>query len=634
MPTCKPTDEGKRLIRAMARAQLEMGATDAHAVIDAIHEGIRDFAPMDKGEIAAIVGGFEDIPKAKATRSELQERLTQLRRELRAEFGPGRPEAVAAAKNARRQNEIRKQIAKLDEQIKTGDFRKETRPKPEYDEETLRLQADLERSRAKADWEERQIEFRHASPVKRAATFAASLYRASILAGISVFEHLAGASAWRLVSTLFEDAFWSGARHFPGLKNLDERALIEGGGFEARAHLAGLRDTFSAQTLRDMRDKMTKGASDRQILYGGKLEHQSHFPLLDVIGHSHDAIKTPLERYAYARAYVRGNKNLRKSLARQGKDADAVDRSMATDSAQAMLNLKAYEESQAAKLQGNNRLVNEYNALLKKAEASGDFGALVAGLARIETPILKIPFNYAAESFSYFPLIGTAKAISKSRSIGERVARGGVEMTSDEADYIVRQIKKQGVGAGAAAIGFFSYLNFGGLWRPGHGPSNPKVATGDVKVGDTDITHHWTHSPFENNFQMGATVAYIMREDAAKAAKDKRADSPLVDALDGLGQAATAMLLDVPVFDLPKDIGKMAAGQWRSLFGEKARGFIPAEIGRQAKEHDLDAHGKPVKRKPSTFAQELEMSIPGHGIGPIPGRLDVPIEKPKHKKSE
>jgi len=631
MPTCHPTERARQIIRGMAKALLEDGLTDAHAIVDAIHARIRDFAPMDKGEIAAIVGGFEDIPKPKPTRSDLQERLMQLRRDLKAAYGKG-PDAL---KNERRQAQIRKDIAAINERIAKGDFAKPQRVKLIYDEATHKLQVELEAARMKADEAVRKLEFQTKSPLQKGLILTAGVQRAAILAGLSVFEHLAGASAWRLVSTLVEDAFWGVGRHLPGLRRLDELAEMEGGGLGLGTHARGLRNAFladaeipglSKNVLREMWDKLARGASDRTLLYGKV--HESPYPWLEYIGRTHDMIKTPIERYAFTRAAIRTGKNLRRQMARQGKSTDVIEKALQTDSAQVAIYAKAYEESQAAKLQGKNAVADAYQRGLRNMERSGDIGAVAAAIARTETPIVKIPINLARETASYVPGGGAAMALSKARSVQQRVKMGGISMTPEEADYIVRSLKKQAVGIGLGTIGFLFYQNFGGLYRPSHKPPTSERGYGDMKIGDFEVSHHLTHSAFVNAMQMGAMVHYVMGEDRKWAASHGEVDSEWSDVLDGITQAIGTVVYDLPFIDPVKQLEKATSGRGSEVAGDKLRQFIPAEINKRAREGDIDPKtGKPTKRYPRGIKEELELAIPGL-------REKVSSTPPRKKKTE
>jgi hypothetical protein len=610
MAKCVPTEKAKQIIRAMAKAQLEAGLTSTDDILDAIHAAIADFAPMDKAELADIVSGFGQVRKA--TKTELQERLSQLKRDLRETYHPTidkqpkppkAPGAEDAAHNLARQKSIQKQIDKITEQLRTGDFTKDVprRLKQPYDKETQRLQADLERARGEADRALRKIEYQAESVLFRGMTFAQSLMRASILSSPTVFAHLAGASAWRLFSTVLEDAVGSGLRFMPGIRDIDRMAMVEGGGFGARSHAAGLGGAFSKDTVRDIKDKLVRGMSDRQALYGRKGEHESNYPMLELFGHMHDAIKTPIENYAFARANFRVNQNMRAKLARQGMNPDEIDRAMVTDSMQSLVNGLAYAESQAAKLQGENKFVDWVNQGLRTLDKHGGTAGQVASAAlRFQMPIMKIPTNMVVEIGSYG--VGTLKAVETYLRTGR-----GASMTPAQADYFMRNLKKGTVGPVLFGLGWMAYENMGGMYREGHKPPNKDLGYGDMQIGDTEVNHHWTHSPFVGVIQAGALAHYAFDEDRAKEG------SVLGSTLDGAFQATGALVNDLPFIEGPKTLLEATEGGRRTekFFGTSARQFIPGAVQWTARQMDSDAEGHPNPRKPQNFTDELKVGIPG-----------------------
>lgn len=634
MTDCQPTDTAKRIIRAMAKAKVEAGMTDAHDIVDAIHAAIAEHTPLSKPEIADIVSGYG--VKRQATRTELSERLSQLRRDLKASF---HPDAPAAAKNAARQRAIKAEIARINEQIAKGDFSKApARPKFAYDETTQKMQADLMHARHAADLAKQRIAYKAQPRVYRALSFMSALGRASVLFGTGVFKHLFGASAWRLVSTLAEDVAGAGMRFM--LPEIDRLAKVEGGGFGAGGHIAGLKGAFSKQTIKDMWDKLAKGASDRQMLYGHT--HEMNHPWLEMVGKLHDAIKTPIENYAFGRAYWRQSQNMGRELTRLGKTPDQIDKIMALDSTHAALSLRAYEESLAAKLQGKNKLADAITGKIGAMEQSNHpYSRLGAAFLRQNMPIVKIPINLARETVEYAlgGFIAGGKAIEAARAVkmGERA----IAFTPEDADYILRAIKKNAVGLALIGVGYSQYQHFGGLWRNAHAAPNKNLKYGDVSFDGKTVEHHWLHAAPWSLMQAAALFHYVQDEDEAKARKEHDYGNHTTrDAIDGLAQVSGSIALDLPFAGTARGMIEGAGGGkgLQHYLGGLGRQYIPQGVQQYAREHDLDARGEPVTRKPQTYAQEIEEGIPGHGFdtpfGRVPGRLDVPDHNPTHKRSQ
>jgi hypothetical protein len=613
---CNPTPEAKRLLRAMAKAQLEMGVTDAHAIVDAIHARIADFAPMDKGEIADVISGFGQKAEKTLTKPELQQRMGQLKKELRAAFH-------GSTKDATRQAAIKKEIARIEEQLKSGNFSKATRAKPEYDAKTQALQADLERARTKADMAMRKLQYQSKSKLYRATTLALNIGRAFILSSPTVFAHLAGASFWRLMGTLVEDTAGAAWRLVPKFSEIDQLAMVEGGGFQAGAHAAGLKAAFSKQTLKDIKDKLLKGQSDRQALYGKKGEYWTPHPMLEVMGHIHDSIKTPIENYAFERAITRVATNTRARMVREGMSADAIDKAFTTNTLQTQMAAMAYAESQAAKLQGANKLVDWINETFGRMDRSGAAGQGGSALLRSQMPIVRIPTNLVKEGVELVAGVpmGLVKGFLADVS----------KMAPADADKIMRLLKKGTIGPALLAIGWYGYEHMGGLYREGHKPPNRKEGYGDIGP----LSHHWLHAPIGDVAQMGALAHYVYNEDQTYGRKHHDPHSGAESALQAIVQAGGAFAFNIPLIEGPKALVEATHGgkglqHWE---GAMARQYLePGALQFAARQSDTDAAGETVKRYPRNLAQELEMGIPGHGLGPIPGRKDVPTKPPRLRR--
>lgn len=608
MAKCSPTERAKQILRAMAKAQLEAGVTDAHAIIDSIHARIQDFAPMDKAEIADTISGFGQV-RGTNTRSELQQRMGHLKKDLRQAYH-GNP------KDAARQTQIKKSIADIEQKIKSGNFAKSERVKPQYDEKTQALQADLERAKTKADFAMRKLEYQSKSPLYRATTAALALGRAFILSAPTVFEHLAGASFWRLASTLVEDVGGSAWRMLPKVSDIDRMAMVQGGGFQAGAHAKGLGAAFSRQTLKDMKDKLFKAQSDRQALYGNKGATFTPYPMLEVVGRIHDVIKTPIENYAFERAITRVATNTRAKLARDGLSSDDIEKAMTTNTMQTQMASLAFAESQAAKLQGANKLVDWMNETFRRMDRQGFMGQAGSALLRSQMPILRIPMNLIKEGIQI-----TAGA---PMGIVQTFLADLSKMTPGEADKIMQNLKKGTIGPALLAIGWTGYEGMGGLYRSGHKQPNPNEGYGDVG----GVSHHLLHAPVNDVLQMGALAHYAYDEDRKYARQHGEHTAKLSSFLDALIQSGGAFLMDQPLVEGPQALVEATHGgkglqHWAGQMGRQYT--EPGALQWEAKREDVNASGKPNPRKPQSFGQELEMGIPGL-------RQNVPAKPPRLRK--
>lgn len=577
----------------MAREKLREGHTDAHDVLDAIHAEISEHTPLWKNEIADIIR--EQLPRAES-KPAVQSQMSRLKAELDTLYPrAGKDDGRSAA----RMKQIQKQIAENQRRIDTGDFSKPSRAKPQYSEEVQKAQADLERSRRAVKRELKRIEYSSQSKLQKGAQVATATMRAFILSSPTVFEHLLGASFWRLASSVAEDAVGAIWRHVPGIKGIDQKAMVEGGGFQAGAHAKGLKAAFSMDTLRAMKDKVVQGMSDRQALYGKKDDNWTPHPMLEIMGHLHDAIKTPIENYAFQKALTRATNNTRAKLERQGMSPEDVEKAMVSHSVVAANTGLAYAESLSAKLQGENKFVDWINQSLSRLERSSTTGAVTGAAIRSQIPILRIPANLFKEGIEL--QAGIPRAFAKWYSTK------GKEMTGAQADYIMRNLKKGTIGPALLAIGYLGYQSFGGMYREGKKPMNKELGYNDMKIAGHEVSHHWTHSPIGSVLQVGALMHQVMNEDRKKA-------TPLgMKILDAAFQSEGAFAKDLPFLEAVSNFNAVTSGEkgMQRVGGNLARQYTePALLQWIARQRDTNAQGEPIKRKPRNFTEEMKVGLP------------------------
>jgi ribosomal protein S18 acetylase RimI-like enzyme len=153
--------EGKLtiLIGKMARNRVRAGATDAAQLVDDIHAAIKDsIEGITKRDIRDAISGYGVEPKGDK-RSEDAKRLAQIRAELKSLSKTEDVEAGRrlSARDSARQKQLEKQEADLTRRMKTGDFERPERNKPQYTRETYekekavkQLKADFEKMRYRA----------------------------------------------------------------------------------------------------------------------------------------------------------------------------------------------------------------------------------------------------------------------------------------------------------------------------------------------------------------------------------------------------------------------------------------------------------------------------------------------------
>jgi hypothetical protein len=599
MAGCEPSDEVRRIIRAMARAKVEEGFTDAGAIVDEIHEAIKDHTPLWKGEIADIIAGVGQ-PKRQATKSELQAKMEQLRRDLKATYHPSQPKTPKTpeqAANERRQAAIRRQMAEIQEALRTGNFDKR-RPTIADDRETQDMRQQLAVAKREADKALADIARKNRTPTQKALETMGAMYRAAILSGYTVFEHLTGASLGRFLTAPLEELAGAGLHHVPGLRAISEGAPTEGGASSAQALKQGYLKIVSGETGKAIRDKLVRGYSDRQALYDKHVDYGAHW--LSLLGHLHDAIKTPVEQFAFYKALHTVNAKMRRDLERAGKSPDEIDAELTREYTMARNGALAYAYSKAAKLQGDNWLVDMVNGAVRQLATKGPVGKGAAGLARLTMPILRIPTNFAKETSEYALGLGNALATA--------IYHHGEEFTPEINDHIFRNLKKGLVGAALAPLFWIIASSMGALYDDKRRKKGGEPEYGDIRTPVGTLSHHMLHIPLIEFGQMIALTKRIAMHDAGKVDKKTGEVTPAIEAAaNGALRSAVALGRTLPF--VPDDI----AGALRdtkglgNYTGKLAAGFIPQAVQQAARGLDPDK----APRRPQGFAQQLEAAIPG-----------------------
>src|ERR1700761_107964 len=543
MSGCQPSDDVRRIIRAMAHAKVEEGYTDANAIVDEIHAAIQDHTPLWKNEIADIITGIGQ-PKRSGTKTELQQRLQKMRQDLKDAYHPkAPPKSPEERRNTQRQNYLKKQIADLEAQIRSGNFDKPKVAPIADDKVTQKLRLDLAAAKREADKAMAKIQRANRTPLQKTVDTMAELYRASILSGYTVFEHLTGASIGRFLTAPLEELAGGLLHHVPGVRGISEKAPTEGGGLNLQALSQGYKNIVSKETGRAMWDKVARGYSDRQALYDKHADYDSAF--LSIIGHLHDAIKTPVEQFAFYKSLTNINAQQRRQLEKAGKTPTQIDDELSNEYTQARNSTLAYGYSKAAKLQGHNWLVDLIQGAIRNVSTKGSEGKVVGGLAKLSMPIIRIPTNFAKETAEY--ATGIPHAIVEAIYHGDKV-------TPEIADDIMRKLKKGLVGAALIPLGWILYKELGALYDEKRRKKSGEPDYGSIRTPAVDISHHMLHVPAIEVMQMAALAHRVWDQQYHKVNKKTgERESGLDAAGDAALRAAMAEGRTLPF--VPEHIG-------------------------------------------------------------------------------
>lgn len=382
------------------------------------------------------------------------------------------------------------------------------RQKPTLDRAQMALKAAEKKAQEKFDTLKKEYQLKNRTKPQRLRDLLLKWQRFAILSGVKTLGKLTAAAAARqfLTSTVEEAIGWGISKALPKIAKDAPRE----GGYNVRAEAKNIAEAFKIATYKDILQTAKTGKGELDLLYGkGQLPPEA----LDFFGQLHSAFKTMPKRGEFFRSF---EKRMEHAI-RNG--ADATDPLV-----QAEVAAKAYEDGQQTIFMNDNAVVSAYQGFLKILENKGAGG--VATAMRFLLPIVKIPSNFIAETTSY--LGGSLKAAN--------VLRKGIEnLTPDQKDYVIRNLKKQTLGATLLTIGFLNPGAIGGYYQQGEKRKDNDTQVGDIRMFGIKIPHVVLHAPAIEMLQFGATIRRIV-DSYTKKHKEGGVGKGLTTAIWGVGE--------------------------------------------------------------------------------------------------
>jgi hypothetical protein len=412
--------------------------------------------------------------------------------------------------------------------------------------------------------------------------------RAMLLSSVKTIGKLGAAATGRIGITPIEEATGAMLGKIPGISRIAAKAPREGG-FSGKAEGAALNATFSKQTLADMKATAKTGVSSIDTQYGGKTPDTSP-EAIEFFGRVHGALKTPAKRNEFYRSLEKRTAFALQEARRNGV-TDAQEYIQRPD-VQAMLSAKAYEDAQRAIFMNDNGMVEAYKMLRNYAESRGALGRSTSKAMQFFLPVVKVPTNYVIESSSYG--IGAAKAL------GQVISAKGIEnLTPDQADYVMRNLKKQSIGVAMMAIGYFGASAVGGYYQEGDKRARGEPEAGGFQVFGVDVPKFLLHTPALEALQIGATLRRVSDKQESFGA--------------GAAAAGKGLVSEIPFFDEPARLAKALKDSTSAakFAGETVRSMIvPPDVQNVARMTDTE-NGERVQRHPQGFVDTIKVGIPG-----------------------
>lgn len=591
-------------------------------------------AKIAKGDLSVKPAGKSfktpELEQAQARVKALNAELAKLRREA-----PRTPEQEAKARQIYlRQNDAR--ITEIERRIREQDFAPKAKKEFPHNDLTTKSKVMLGKANERLQAAIKAKELADRSRFRRGMDATVHTLREIKLANLITSGEKLGGAALENVLTRPLSQLAAATTQIPRivgitfLNDIRKRATYEGS-LNQNAELKALRRMGSAEGLKAVWEKGRMFRLERDE--GGKLRfHRSHGKseldwmhkdphfteeMTSYFGRVHGMIKEPVRQGIYARSM-----KIRSDIAaRMGIDFKTDEIAASEASA------RAYEDANREIFMGDNILTSGVRKMLnhwRNDKKNPGASKLLADAFEVLLPIINVPTNLAGRGMLLNPLVGFTKAswgIMKAFNAGE-LKNGAEKLTEKDAEIIMRAYKYGMLGTAAALYAWNNPQHFGGIYtgisHPG-GNDEKTLKAGDIHVPGTSVTinHHLAHGPLGTHLNV---VADARREYDRILEKTGKKSDAVLDAM--------AFLTMAPVRQLPYVQAILRAADPIKSLGQNAGSLVRDSLYGTAFTNFYDTrNGKPVKRSPRDFKEELMLGIPGL-------RQQVPESKSQEKADE
>ena len=475
------------------------------------------------------------------------------------------------------------EITKADvKNILAGEYVKK-REAPPINKDKIKLQSDIKKIQNQIDLEKEIIKRNNRSQVQKTVDYFQAWRRAALLSGVKVLGKIGLSGTLRAsVTTPVESLIGKQVlARIPGIKQVAAKAPREGGG-SIKAEAQAFSQFVDKSTYKDIRETLKTGRSELDYLHDKKIYPPAGW--IDFFGQLHQAIKVLPKRAEYFRSL-----EIRTEYAlKNGKD-------LSDPFVQQEIAAGAYKDAQRAIYMQDNALTDLYKSSVRKLESMGGVGKPLAETLKFMLPIVKVPTNYVAEEASY--ILGGVKALYALR-------KGVSKLSADEADYVMRALKKQSIGLGFMMLGYARPDAVGGYYT---GPRRKDdLESGSLKVFDIDMPHWALHTPLLEALQFGATL----RRQRDKAGR--RYHGRDLNMFTGVGEAMIGVEKQIPFSRVTEDLIRIKNTESFTKYVQgQAQSVIEPQLIKEIAEFSDYKNGKLTKRDAKTFMDKLKTGIPG-----------------------
>jgi hypothetical protein len=262
------------------------------------------------------------------------------------------------------------------------------------------------------------------------------------------------------------------------------------------------------------------------------------------------------------------------------------------------INRSAYKEGERAIFKSSSRGTDMFKAALgalKRANPeTGNTPILSTALAALletELPVVNVPMGIVAETsqFVFGSLTGSIK-------FARAMYKGVETLKPEEADQIMRHLKKGSIGLAAMALAFYNpggMVQGGGFYQRGEQRSEDDLEPESLKLFNMVIEKQFLHNPLYLAMQVAATARRSMEEEYTIAGKDPKSFPA------AMGAGLLGLTEGVPYMKAFQDFVKASDPNTAGKFWAEAlkNDTIPQAIQYMAKKMDKDKQGRDIVRK-------------------------------------
>lgn len=379
----------------------------------------------------------------------------------------------------------------LQNMLDTGNYEKKKRVPTPLDQEAMTLKANVERIKNKVDIEIKKEQLKNRTKYEKTLDFITTWRRNLLLTGVKVLGKLTSAAMQRTIISPIEEITGSVFSVLPGISKISKKAPREGGGFNTKAEVDAISQWWKKATYKDMKEIIKSGRGTLDLLHGKKDDIPG--TVLDFFGQLHQALKQPAKRNEYFRSFE-------KRLTYAKKEGVDISDPMV----QATIGAQAYLDANRAIFMQDNLVTDAYKSFVSSLERGGNLGKTGAAVTKIILPIVKVPTNFVGEVTSYSG--GYLKVIPL---VTKAIFKGIDSLSPEQADYVMRNIKKGSLGAAFIAIGYFNASSIGGYYQRGEKREEDDVKAANLRVLGVDMPKWMIHTPLLEALQVGATLRRV-----------------------------------------------------------------------------------------------------------------------------